>query len=531
MAEQERFSRRRHAPGEWPLDAMRFCLEKAQITINEVDFCAYSFNGELSAAESAQTFEPQNDPQELGQVLDALGSKGRKYPLIHRVSHHVSHFSSGYWLSGFQEAAGLVVDGRGEREATTLFHARGSHFSVLRQFSLVQSLGLLYDAAAESSGLGDFSAGKFMGLSAYGRPIRTLPIEFVNGYMLLLPEVLSDNLDDAFMQQYYFLKDFIIKNNYPYVEGMHESILDYADLASSTQQALEKAILNLSLELKQKTESTQLVIAGGLALNCSANSYLARMAGFEEIFIPPPANDGGVALGAALDVARHLGLLERGLEQAPLDSIYWGPEFNDEEISSAVAQQDLSILEMPLDDQVDLIAKKLADQKVVAWFKGRAEVGPRALGARSILASPANREMLYRINKLKGREPWRPLAPSVLAEHYDDFFTDAPASRFMLFTSTVREHQRNRISAVVHVDGTSRPQIVERTTNSAFYAVIQAFHNLTAIPLVINTSFNLRGQPIVNTPRDAISSFLESEIDLLVLGDYVLEKPGYASIE
>ncbi|CAG1020793.1 7-O-carbamoyltransferase [Methylococcales bacterium] len=523
MAEQERFSRHRHAHGEWPIEAIRFCLQQAHLEFGDVTYVAYPWNARLTASESMHTLDLGHDPGDLREVFESLGAS-EPSPPIYRVSHHVAHFANAYWLSGFPEAAGLVIDGRGEREATTLFHARKSKYTVIKQYSLLHSLGALYDAATECSGLEEDDAGKFMGLSAYGRPIRKIPITYDDGYSLLTAPGLSNIPDEAWVEQYRYLRRFMAEENYPYALGSRENIGDFADLACSVQRALEQAMLNLATTLRVQTGCRQLVISGGVGLNCASNTRLAQEAGFSEIFIPPMANDSGVALGAALDLARQLGFLEDGLQQSPLKSVNWGPEFTDDEIEAAISHYALEVSCMPLQERCEYVAERLALDDVIGWFQGRAEVGPRALGSRSILANPARRRTLNRVNRLKGREQWRPLAPAVLAEHFSNFFTNAPPSRFMLMTATVLEHQRNRVPAVVHVDGTSRPQIVESDVNSEFYTLIEAFYQRTNIPLVVNTSFNLAGAPMVNTPHEALASFLAGDIDLLCIGKYLVSK-------
>jgi carbamoyltransferase len=298
----------------------------------------------------------------------------------------------------------------------------------------------------------------------------------------------------------------------------------HANFAATIQSALEEAVWALAELAKRRSGCDRLIITGGVGLNCTLNGRLARSGMFREVYVPPVTFDTGVALGAALSLHRQMS--GRGASGEPMPHAYYGIAASAHEIEAALGAVSANVRCLDDDELLPIVAGKIAEGQVVGWFQGRAEIGQRALGARSILCDPRQRRRLVKVNLVKGREVWRPLAPSILAEHYQEFFEGpAPAiADFMLAAMPVRAEARRRIPATVHVDGSARPQVVHRTTNSRYWRLIEEFRRVTGVPAVMNTSFNLAGEPIVHTPEDAVSSFMRSDLDALVIESYLVQK-------
>jgi len=299
--------------------------------------------------------------------------------------------------------------------------------------------------------------------------------------------------------------------------------LDYADFAASVQAALEDVVVSLGRYLKHETGSKNISLAGGVALNCMANLKLTQAGIFENMFVQPVAHDGGVSLGAALYVW-HCSRMNAQPSRFYMSHAYWGPAYDTHQVLKVIKSKNLPYALMDEDDLVSYVAECLSRDQTVGWFQGAAEVGPRALGARSILGNPCRRENLARINHLKGREHWRPLAPSVQEEHFAKYFESTICSEFMIVAAMVRKQVQTLIPAVVHVDGSSRPQVVRRDANLRYWKLIGRFGELAHASVLLNTSFNLKGEPMVNTPEEAIAAFLESDLDVLAIEDCVLCK-------
>ncbi|MGH3792004.1 MAG: carbamoyltransferase C-terminal domain-containing protein, partial [Pseudonocardiaceae bacterium] len=332
-----------------------------------------------------------------------------------------------------------------------------------------------------------------------------------------------DRVDRRAEQQRIALRRSFEQCCFPFEDGDGTEIMAYADFAASVQQALEAAMLNLARVAVEEAGSDNLVIGGGVGMNCSMIGALARSGAFADVYVPPFTYDAGVSLGAALMVARE----QSGWAPLPrLDHAYLGHAPKDGDIEDELSGSGLVVRRLGPGEVATTTAQLLSDGAVVGWFQGRAEVGQRALGARSIVGDPRRRRHLARINTLKGREMWRPLAPSVLAEYADDLFTGGVphATRFMLAACPVRPDVHPLMPATVHVDGTARPQLVSRDTNPAYWSMIDGFRQRTGVPAVVNTSFNLANEPIVYSPRDAVSTFIRSSLDALAIGDYLVTR-------
>jgi len=518
MAEQERFSRRKRAVGEAPIDAVEFCLSYAGITLADVDAIGLGWNfGRM---------------REHGQNID-LDTTERLFPAnrfpgplppVQSIDHHVAHAASCFGPSGFPEAAVLVVDGGGELESTTLGYYDGSQFHTLEQIQLPFSLGNYYAAATKYTGMKARDAGKFMGLAAYGRPDQHMPLQVGRHglYLDRLPEFSpSGRFDDLDAFRATVLQHFT-ESSFPFAVGDGRDMYPFIGFAASVQHSLEQALLYLAERVKRLTGSRNLCLAGGVALNCSANGILARSGLFGNLFVQPAAHDSGVALGAALEIARCNGanLMQTG----PMTQGYWGPSYSQEVIEDALCRHGIAYERLSEAQLIERTAHAIMEDKIVGWFQGRGEFGPRALGARSLLGNPRKRHMLTRLNALKGREAWRPLAPSVTAEAFNDFFESPHASPFMIVAAHVHPGRRHEIPAVVHVDGSARPQAVTRAANPRYWTLLTRLGDLTGIPVVINTSFNLDDEPIVNTPDEAINDFLRTDMEMLVIGDAIAVK-------
>ncbi|WP_050493473.1 carbamoyltransferase [Streptomyces sp. NRRL B-1381] len=519
--EQERLSRRKKALDESPAGALRYCLDFAGIDLKDIDAVALgSHHGELAdwmgfdAAERARAL-PYDSPDWLFPA-DLFGGE-RRPPLV-PVRHHLAHAASCFWPSGYEDAAVLVMDAMGEDCSTSIAVGGPDGLRILETHPVEQSLGFFYEAACEFVGLGRDSAGKLMGLAPYGRARFDVGLGYAD-HRIAWERVVNRGLvgraliEDRIAQ----LVAGFEATCYPYERGCTEDVMAYADFAASVQQALEEVVLALARRARDLTGSDTLVIAGGVGLNCTVNGKLADSGLFRRVWVQPMAHDAGVALGAALAVAHKLGQDVA----APMGHAYWGPGGTDEEIALELKRNGLDARRLPEAELVSEAAALVASGRVLAWHQGRAEVGPRALGARSFVGDPRARRTLIRMNTIKRREMWRPLAPSVLADHFDDYFDGVP-NDFMIVAASVREEIASRIPAVVHVDGSARPQAVRAETNRRYAALITEFHRLTGVPLVVNTSLNQADEPLCSSPADTIRTFLASGADALAIGSYLV---------
>jgi carbamoyltransferase len=522
MVEQERLSRKRHAFGESPREAVAACLAEAGIEIGAVAEVAVGWEVPRLVEIESGDFDEQ---EFLSWLLGSQAAAANATPPMRFVPHHIAHAASAFYTSGFAQAAILVVDGRGEDVATTIAIGGPDGIEVIRSWGTSQSIGHLYGWAAEWAGLTMWGTGKLMGLAAYGKPCQPVPLDALSdGYEITGAPSAEASPLHHFVQLRSRLRAAFERSNYPFCEGQPADVMAHADFAASIQGALEEAILSLARVAREQSGCSQLVFAGGVALNCSANGALIRAGIFDEVWIPPVPHDAGVSLGAALVADRAC--RGRSATSPPLLShAFWAPSSG---APTAETLAQLSCCEVHRFGDAELaqvVAQYLAAGRIVGWFQGRAEVGQRALGARSILCDPRRRHALLRANLVKRREPWRPLAPAVLAECAGSIFTGPlpAATDFMLAAWPVRVQSQPLLAAAVHVDGTARPQVVY-PRQARLHSVIRAFHEITGVPAVINTSFNLAGEPIVLSPHDAVGAFLRSDLDVLVLDELVAVK-------
>jgi carbamoyltransferase len=514
-AEEERFSRRKHGKrpvpfSTWELPELsaRWCLQEGVLAAADLDAVAYSYDPDLAlqpgdalwdeAWEGLRTLYARRAPLFLRTAL------GTDPSTVRFVPHHVAHAASAFLAAPHRSSAVLTVDGRGERTSMLAGHWTGRELRVLREQELPHSLGLLYEELTAHLGFHRSSDEyKVMAMASYGTP------RFLGD----LRELVTTDGEGGFRTPPLDWSRWA-----PALAPEGAWTADHADLAATVQRRLEEVLVELATWLHEQTGEQALTMAGGVALNCVANSVVFERSPFEHVWVQPAAGDSGTALGAALWAAHEL-----GDDVAPMPTAALGRGFSDETIA-AVLHTAAVPHERP-DDLAGAVADVLAADGVVAWVQGRAEFGPRALGHRSLLADPRRSENLERLNDVKGREQFRPVAPMVLAERAADVFEGGPIpSPHMLFTHRVKPEWRDRIPAVVHVDGTARIQTVHAETNPRMHALLRAFEARTGVPVCVNTSLNTAGRPMVDDPRDALECFGSAPVDLLVLGPYVVRR-------
>ena len=566
--EEERFSRIKH-DSSFPMRSIEFCLHRGKIQTCDLDYVVFHEKpfiklerllktiGETYPASLALFQEVMVDwmTDKLwikSHIEEKLGIPAQK---IKFCDHHLSHAASSFYCSPFKEAAILTCDGVGEWATTTLGigqadwkEENNNRIHLFDEIRFPHSLGLLYSAFTSFLGF-EVNEGEYkvMGMAAFGKP------KYVNKVY----ELIKLNTDSSFwLDMKYLCYHYSTKKSFnkrfeklfgkprdpearfvtsqtslyddvrPSEPEEIEKNQYYADIASSIQKVTEDTLVKMAHFLYKKTALKKLCLAGGVTLNCLANSRIFQETDFDEIFIQPAAGDAGAAMGAALYLYHSLLQHKR---KFVLDHVYWGPEYSQEEIGAFLDSNNIAYRHF--DDENQLLAdvvQALKQGQVIGWFQGRSEWGPRALGNRSILADPRDNRMKDIVNiKIKFREPFRPFAPTVLADYAQDFFTlnknqHQYPLKFMLYTVPVKKV--DEIPATTHVDGSSRLQILQKTDNPRFYRLIEEFFKTTGVPVLLNTSFNLKGEPIVQTPQDAFRTFSNSSMDMLVLGNFIIQK-------
>ena len=513
-AEEERFSRRKHAKPcvpfsawELPENAIRWCLERGGLRPSDIDAVAYGYDPALvppqddliaNDYEGLRTYYVERLPNFLATLFGRFDASRVQY-----VPHHVAHAASAYLCAPFDRCAVMALDGRGERGSFLAGVVRDGNLETIATVPLPHSLGLRYEDLTVHLGFHRSSDEyKVMGMAGYGRPVyaeRLKASMYARGVGYVAPPI--------------DLSAFA-----PARDGSSEDFDQaHADLAASVQLRLQEILVDIGSELFARTGERNLALAGGVALNCVANSYLAEHGPFENLWVQPASGDAGTSLGAALYVARRAGDRIRPMTTAAL-----GRAWDDATIRAALDTADLAYARP--DDLAERVAEILAADGVVAWFQGASEFGPRALGHRSLLAHPGHADNLRRLNDVKGREQFRPVAPMVLADRAAEIFEGPLPSPYMLFTHRVRESWRGRIPAVTHVDGTARVQTVDPATEPLVAAVLRAFERRTGLPVLVNTSLNTAGRPMVDDPRDALEVFGSTPVDALAIGPYLLAR-------
>lgn len=543
--EEERFSRKKHHAG-FPYRSIKFCLDHVGITLKDVEHVGHYWkpwilrHKAVQAAKAAfispAMFKARAD-RGIAQVSDSylgmfkhpkrlrehFGDSSFKF---HFIEHHQSHAASAFFVSPFESAAILTWDGTGEDTTTLFCRGKGNRIEVLKRIKLPHSLGQFYSAVTNYIGFDMFAGDewKVMGLAAYGKP---------RFYDFFREKVLTTNgnggfrfnikaLDHHLAKHYEFPETIIREVGPPRLPGEELTEVHW-DVASSAQKVLEDTAIHLVHQLKEMTGEEDLCMAGGVAFNSVMNGRIFHETPFKRFFVQPAAGDAGCSIGAAYHVwHRKLGMPRSFV----MEHAYWGPGFTSDECRAAIEDEGLAYETLPDGVLLPRLAKMISEGAIIGWFNGRMEFGPRALGARSFLADPRRSDMREILNhKVKLREWFRPLAPSMHAESAEEVFGVPHHDPFMITVIAVAEDYRGRIPAVVHVDGTARPQMVSRKTNPRYWALIDEFKKITGIPMLLNTSFNVQ-EPIVCTPQDALRTFRNANFDALVLEDHLIVRSG-----
>ncbi len=559
-AQEERFTRKKH-DFNFPFHAIDYCLREGKISANELDYVAFYDKPFIKFERLLETYLSYA-PVGIKSFLKAipvwvkqklwirelikndLGYQGK----IIFPTHHESHAASAFFPSPFEEAAFLTIDGVGEWNTTTFGMGRKNHLQILREINFPHSLGLLYSAFTYFTGFrvnsGEY---KLMGLAPYGEP------KYVKVILDNLIDIKEDGSFRLNMKYFNYAVGLTMTNkNFHQLFGADPRKpeteirqLDM-DLARSVQVVTEEIMLRMARHVHRETGQKYLCLAGGVALNCVANGRILREGPFEDIWIQPAAGDAGGALGAALFAWHQIFENDRQIPENSdfMQNSYLGPSFSDDEIESFLRERNAPYRKLEIKKIPAKAAELIAEENVVGWFQGRMEFGPRALGARSILGDARSPKMQRIMNlKIKFRESFRPFAPSVLAEHVSEYFEIDRESPYMLLVAPVKSEKRKTLSekerqftgleklhiersdipAVTHVDYTARIQTVSKK-NGLYYDLLKAFYQKTGCPVIINTSFNVRGEPIVCTPEDAYACFMRTEMDYLIMGSFLLDK-------
>ncbi len=568
-AQEERFTRRKHDPG-FPSNAIQYCLKEANIDSSQVDnvvfyekpflkferlletYLAFAPKGFKSFSKAMPLWIKDKLFQKSALIKELNAALGEDVNWRERLlfsEHHLSHAASAFYPSPFDRAAVLTIDGVGEWTTTSMAVGKGRELKVLKEIHFPHSIGLLYSAFTYYTGFkvnsGEY---KVMGLAPYGEA----------RYSDLIKDKLISTASDGSFQldmSYFDYATGLTMTNQkfndlfggPPRESESELTQREMDLAASVQKVTEDILIDIAKDIANETGEKNLCLAGGVALNCVANGILVREKIFENIWIQPAAGDAGGALGAALSIWYLHYRNERTLssERDAMKGAYLGPEFGDDEIESKLNACGAVFKKLSEEELIEEVATALTSEKAIGWMQGRMEFGPRALGARSIIADPRSPNMQKQLNlKVKYRESFRPFAPSVLNEYVNDWFEHDTESPYMLLVADVKKDKhysmteaqdklfgidklnvpRSQVPAITHVDYSARIQTVHSDTNSKYHAVISKFKEKTGCPIVVNTSFNVRGEPIICTPEDAFKCFMGTELDILAVGNYLLLK-------
>lgn len=532
--QEERFSRKKNC-SDFPLNAVNYCVHAGNISFSEIDYIAFYekpylkfsrviFDHIDSFPGSYMNFI-RNIPYWLQDRLVLPLVLKREFGFTGKtvfVKHHMAHASSTFLVSPFEEAAIIIADGVGEYATTSCGYGKGNTINILKEIHYPHSLGLLYSALTNYLGFeANSGEGTTMALASYGNPI----------YIDKFYKMINVKDDGSFrMDSKYFgyikgrsmySRQFIKLFGPPRIQGS-EYDQKYRDIAASLQFFVEETLIKIANNVYKETGSKNLCLAGGVFLNCVANQKILERTPFEEIFIQPGAGDAGACIGAAMNLYNCILNNQRSFV---MQHAYLGPEFTNEQIKRIIINRNLKYRECLEQDLIREAAILIHNNKTVGWFQGRLEFGPRALGNRCILANATNIDMVKILNdRIKHREWFRPFAPIVPEERTFEYFNMKCLSPFMLLAPKVREHSKSLLPAITHIDNTARVQTVSKKLNPRLYNLLLEYEKISGVPVMINTSFNLQGEPIVCTPDEAINDFLKSEMDFLILGNFVLRK-------
>ncbi len=566
-AQEERFSRKKH-DSRYPFNAVEYILNNSKLELNQIDHIVFFEKPFLKferLLETYMAFAPRGFKsfslsmpiwlrEKLFQkkfLFDKLKEHDKKFDDIKKINfseHHFSHAASAFYPSPFKDAVILTLDGVGEWATTTIAVGNGSRLEIVKEIHFPHSLGLLYSAFTYYAGFkvnsGEY---KLMGLAPYGKPKYK---DLIIDKLLDLKEDGSFKLD---MKYFNYATGLTMTNNkfaklfgHPVRDPKKDLLNDFhMDIASSIQAVTEEIILRLTKNLAKEYKIKNLCLAGGVALNCVANGKILKEKVFENIWIQPAAGDAGGSLGAALAYWHHELKMPRQEFKDKMQGSYLGPKFENNSIEEKLKFLEANYKKHNTEEIISLTAKELSNEKTVGWFQGRMEFGPRALGGRSILADPRSEKMQKELNlKIKFRESFRPFAPSILRDDVSDWFEIDEDSPYMLLVSEVKKEKqikmtnndenlfgieklnvkRSSIPAITHIDYSARIQTVHKETNPRYYELIKEFKNITKCPILVNTSFNVRGEPIVCSIEDAFNCFMGTKLDVLVIEDFILFK-------
>tara|TARA_B110000259_G_C14010383_1_gene399404 strand:- start:390 stop:2228 length:1839 start_codon:yes stop_codon:yes gene_type:complete len=567
-AQEERFSRKKHDE-RFPKNAIRYVLQEGKLELNQVDYIVFFEKPFLKFERLLETylaFAPKGfksfslampvwlreklfQKKYLFDLLHELDEEFKDIKKIKFSEHHFSHAASAFYPSPFDEAIILTLDGVGEWATTTVAHGKGNKITMLKEIHFPHSLGLLYSAFTYYAGFkvnsGEY---KLMGLAPYGKSIYK---------KLILKKLIDLKEDGSFrldMSYFNFATGLTMTNKkfdslfgQPSRKSEKGMLTQFhMDIAASIQSVIEEIVLKITKNIFTEYKIKNLCLAGGVALNCVANGKILKNKIFNKIWIQPAAGDAGGSLGAALGYWHHE--LDQKRRVNPNDSMngsYLGPSFENSQIEHELRLMNVNFKKYKEDDLIDILANELSKEKTIGWFQGRMEFGPRALGARSILADPRSSNMQKELNlKVKFRESFRPFAPSVLSEEANNWFNLKDLSPYMLMVAEIKKElqipmtreqenlfginklniKRSKIPAVTHVDFSARIQTVHQSTNPKYYKLIKKFKEITGCPILVNTSFNIRGEPIVGNIKDAVQCFMGTNLDILAIGDFILLK-------
>ena len=548
LVEEERFVRLKHAKGYFPKNAIEYCLSESGLKLSHVDYISIGWNVFAYESKMKMHFEetsmqftkdiksinweqnqlkkynPKNFILELERNLMKCGYNKEEIPPIRFFDHHYCHALTAFIPSKFEKAIIITIDGHGEENSTVIWEANGIKLSKLKEINIPHSLGWFYGAATRFCGFTpNDGEGKTMGLAPYGKP----------------NVIIKDKMQKVIAIDNYGYKinpDFLFYGDRSYANEFSDSFVslfgkprnpnldvfekEYPDFAFEAQSALENTVSHLIKETILRTNIHNVCIAGGVALNCKMNGVIASIPEVEKLYVQPMSNDIGTTFGSSL--ALHL-VKNIPVQHDVMEHVYLGPEFSNKEIHNILKNSNLNY--QLCQDIEHETAELLAKGYVIGWFQGKMEAGQRALGNRSILGDPRCPEMKDIINnKVKFREPWRPFCPSILEEYQDNYIENAFYSPFMIIAFQVKPEKISEIPSVVHIDNTARIQSVRKSLNPRYWKLIDEFRKITGTPVLLNTSFNVKGEPIVCKPKDAIDTFKKTEMDFLVLGDYIVNK-------
>ena len=547
--EEERFTRVKHWAG-FPILAIQFCLKEAGISLNEVEYITIGrdpkakFSKKLmyllkNPSAVKQALERRKNSKQVESLEEEFKKIDATIPYqsiknkICNIEHHRSHLASAFFASPFNEAALLSIDGSGDFSTTMIAVGRGNQIEVLDSVDFPVSCGLFYTAFTQYLGFPHYGDEyKVMGLAPYGEPKY---IDKVKKLIQFLPNGLFTWDNSYFVEP--SKSGLSYENNIPQVGNLYsqkfveefgpvrkkeEELTQYhKDLATSVQRVTEELIFHILNHLQKRTGLKNVCIAGGVAQNSVANGKLTENTGFENIYIPSAGHDAGISMGSALYQYNHVLKMPRNVA---VYNAYTGSKFSNDEIEAFLKTTNVSYKKYEDEELYDVVTNKLIEPGVVGWFSGRAEFGPRALGGRSILADPRNEKAKELLNlKVKRRESFRPFAPSILKEYVADYFTKVDVVPFMEKVFPIKEDKKASIPAVTHVDGTGRLQTVDKAISPRYYKLIETFYQKTGVPILLNTSFN-ENEPIVNTPEEALNCFLRTQMDILVLENFIITR-------